>query len=92
MATSRGTTRRRLLGCGLIGAGLVGACATQAWAGPKTPKAQVKYQFTPNGAERCGLCDSFIAPSGGGDGPGGCKVVEGPIPQTGWCVLYSPMT
>jgi hypothetical protein len=48
----------------------------------------VKYQFTPNGEQHCSLCASFIAGDSPG-GPGTCKIVEGPIPQNGWCQLYS---
>ena len=83
--------RRRLMGLAGLGA-IVGATAAAgvARAAATTSKADVKYQFTPNGANRCGLCASFIAPASGGTGPGTCKIVEGPIPQTGWCVLFAP--
>jgi hypothetical protein len=70
---------------------LVGvAAAGAARAAGKTAKADVKYQYTPKDAARCGLCASFIPPSDGGPGPGMCKIVDGPIPQNGWCVLFSP--
>jgi len=86
-------TRRRLLQRGATLLGLTAALtATQASAdNGKIAKDRVKYQFTPNGAARCGLCVSFIpAKQGPADGPGTCKLVDGPIPQTGWCPLFSP--
>jgi hypothetical protein len=83
-------SRRRLLRLGattlLIGAGLAGA----ARAAAKTPKADVKHQYTPKDAAHCSLCASFIPSPDGGGGPGSCKIVDGPIPQNGWCVLFSP--
>jgi hypothetical protein len=84
--------RRRLIKAGamaaLIGAALAGGSALAQ--GAKTPKSQVKYQFTPQGdGSRCGLCTSFIPPADGGPGPGSCKIVDGPIPQNGWCVLFA---
>lgn len=57
-------------------------------AGPANAKADVKYQFTPKGADRCADCVSFI-PGETSGGPGTCKVVQGAIPQNGWCVLFA---
>jgi hypothetical protein len=62
--------------------------ARAAAAGTGTPKSEVKYQFTPNGVARCGACVSFI-PGDSNQGAGTCKIVQGPIPQNGWCVLFS---
>ena len=85
---------RRLLlrrSLGLLALGSAMAATTRAAAAAKTPKADVKYQFTPRDSARCGLCASFIPPAGGeGGAPGTCKIVDGPIPQNGWCVLFSP--
>jgi hypothetical protein len=80
--------RRRLMA--LAATALVGtALASQTRAAAMTSKADVKYQFTPKGADHCGACTSFIPPPSGGGGPGTCKIVEGPIPQNGWCVLFA---
>jgi hypothetical protein len=84
----RATRRRWLLGAGLTLAAAPLALATRASAAATTPKSDVKYQFTPNGEQHCSLCASFIAGDSPG-GPGTCKIVEGPIPQNGWCQLYS---
>ena len=76
---------------GLIRVGLGGAAALiapRARASPTVAKADVSYQFTPHGDQRCGLCASFL-PGVDAAGPGACKVVAGPIPPNGWCVLFS---
>jgi hypothetical protein len=83
--------RRLLLRIGLAAAAIPAAAvlgARPARAASMTSKADVHYQFMPHGAERCGLCASFVA---GGDahGPGSCRIVDGPIPQDGWCVLFA---
>lgn len=80
--------RRRLMGLATLTVLAAATLTSGARAAANTSKADVKYQFTPRGSARCGLCASFIA--SGGSGPGTCKIVEGPIPQDGWCVLFSP--
>jgi len=84
--------RRRVIKAGamaaLIGAALAGGAARAQAA--KTPKSQVRYQYTPQSdGSRCGLCASFIPAADAGPGPGACKIVDGPIPQNGWCVLFA---
>ena len=83
----RSTRRRWLLGAGLALAASPLA-ATPSLAAPTTSKSDVKYQFTPNGDQHCGACASFI-PGDSPQGPGTCKIVQGPIPQNGWCVLFA---
>lgn len=61
---------------------------TAARAAGKTPKADVGYQFTPHGEQHCGACASFI-PGDSPQGAGTCKIVDGVIPQNGWCPLFS---
>lgn len=63
------------------------ALAGQALAEPANGKADVKFQNTPKGADRCADCVSFIAGQTSG-APGTCKAVQGVIPQNGWCVLF----
>jgi hypothetical protein len=61
---------------------------TRALAAAKTAKADVMYQYQPKGDQHCGLCASFIR----GDNPlgaGSCQIVDGNIPQDGWCALFS---
>lgn len=84
--TGYSTTRRFLLGAAPL---LLAGAAAAAPAAAKIAKTDVKYQFTPHGAQRCGGCVSFI-PGAGAAAPGTCKVVDGPIPPDGWCVLFAP--
>jgi hypothetical protein len=62
----------------LLGASLIGAPAAAA---TKMPQKAVKYQATPKGNQRCDNCVLWQP-------PGSCKLVEGPIAPSGWCVLY----
>jgi hypothetical protein len=73
--------RRLLLGVGLAAA--TGAISVRAVAQSKVSKANAKYQDKPNGDQRCDGCVQFAAPDG-------CKVVEGRISPSGWCMLYAP--
>jgi hypothetical protein len=74
--------RRVLLGAGLAAAG--GAiCARAAAQQKKVAKDQAKYQDQPKGDQRCDGCVQFEAPAG-------CKIVEGKISPSGWCILYGP--
>lgn len=48
---------------------------------PKATKAAARY--TPaGGAERCGMCRHYAAPSS-------CARIEGPVSAAGWCALFS---
>jgi hypothetical protein len=86
------STRRRWLqraGLAIVAAPALAAFATSsARAAGKTPKADVGYQFTPHGDQHCGACTSFI-PGDSRQGAGTCKIVDGVIPQSGWCSLFS---
>ena len=62
--------------------------ASSAKAAGKTPKADVGYQFTPHGDQHCGACISFI-PGDSPQGAGTCQIIDGLIPQNGWCPLFS---
>jgi hypothetical protein len=81
--------RRRLLRAGAIlaAAPLVFA-AERARASAKTPKTDVSYQYSPHGGQHCGICASFV-PGADPKGAGTCRVVDGEIPQGGWCILFS---
>ena len=85
------TRRQWLAGAGLALAVTPLAAAIvpgRARAASKTPKSAVNYQYTPKGDQHCGACASFI-PGDMPQGPGTCRIVDGPIPQNGWCVLFS---
>ena len=72
--------RRVLLGVGLAAA--TGAISVRVSAQSKLSKAQAKYQDKPKGDQRCDGCVQFVAPDG-------CKVVDGKINPSGWCMLYA---
>jgi len=83
-------SRRRFVigaGCALT-AGPALLIASAASAAGSTPKTDVGYQYSPKGAQSCGLCASFI-PGPDASGAGTCQIVAGPIPQTGWCQLWA---
>lgn len=85
MQSCRGRVSRRdflfsvTVGSGaLLGANLITAPAAAA---TKMPQKAVKYQATPKGKARCDNCALWQAPDS-------CKLVDGPIAPSGWCVLY----
>lgn len=84
------TTRRALL----LAAAVLPAAATFIWskqaeAAGSTPKANVQFQYKPKGANQCSKCNYFI-PGANPTAVGQCKVVAGPIPPNGWCILFAP--
>ncbi|QUD89829.1 hypothetical protein [Phenylobacterium montanum] len=84
--------RRHILRRGgvLFAFGAALTTASHATAASKVSKEFVKYQYSPKDGLSCGVCASFVLPDGGTNGATGtCKIVEGPIPQTGWCEFFS---
>jgi len=75
--------KRRVFVLALVGASLAGGAIAQS----KVKKSQVRYQTSPKGEERCGLCIQYI-PSPSGQGPGTCKIVAGSISAVGWCAEF----
>jgi hypothetical protein len=47
----------------------------------KRSKADVEYQDTPHGIERCEICAPFLPPDQ-------CRTVVGPVSRQGWCKIY----
>ena len=86
----KGPLRRSIIAGGLGVAVAAGLSLREAHAAPtaKTLKTDVQYQYHPNGAQHCGLCASFI-PGDSPQGSGTCQIVDGNIPQGGWCALFS---
>lgn len=64
-------------GGAILGAGLA---ASPAIAAKMSPRA-MSYRPTPNGNQSCGNCANFQPPAS-------CKVVDGAISPSGWCILY----
>lgn len=66
------------------GAPSTGAPASGATAqGGKLSQAQAKYQNQPKGDQQCSNCMHFVAESST------CKVVEGKVSPSGWCMLWA---
>lgn len=82
--------RRRLLlknATAVAGIALAGAFARSALAQAKASKQAMKYQDQPKDGQRCDTCLQFI-PGAKPGANGTCKVVDGPISPSGWCVAY----
>ena len=47
----------------------------------KLAQTAVKYQATPSGDHQCDGCVQFVSPNS-------CKLVDGEISPTGWCLLW----
>jgi hypothetical protein len=80
---SGGGSRRDLLksvASAAAGVAIVGTPGA-AFAKGKRSKADVEYQDTPHGIERCEICAPFLPPDQ-------CRTVVGPVSRQGWCKLY----
>jgi hypothetical protein len=67
----------------LAGATLAGAVIPIQLASgqQKASKEAMKYQDKPNGDQRCDNCMQFVAPSS-------CKVVDGTVSPSGYCIAW----
>jgi hypothetical protein len=76
-------SRRRVLKVAVVaaGAGLAASVRQSALAQQKASKEAMKYQDKPNGNMQCDNCSQFEAPNS-------CKVVEGTISPTGYCIAW----
>lgn len=78
-------SRRDFLFVAAVGTGAVlgaGLKVSPAAAQNKRPQKAVSYRPTPNGKQSCSNCANFQTPSS-------CKLVDGAIAPSGWCVLYA---
>jgi hypothetical protein len=75
-------SRRSFIGAAALTSGVALLGATPATAGSKFSQSMAKYQPAPKGSQRCDGCTQFQAPDA-------CKVVEGKIAASGWCLLYA---
>ena len=83
-ATEGRVSRRDFLFATAVGGGAALAlAATPAAASNKMSPRAMSYRPTPNGKQRCDNCANWQP-------PGACKLVDGPIVATGWCILYNP--
>ncbi len=78
------TSRRDLLqgvACAAAGAAVAEHAGAAFAAKGKRSKADVEYQDTPHGIQRCEICAPFLPPDQ-------CRTVEGPVSRQGWCKIY----
>jgi hypothetical protein len=68
-----------------LGAAATGTAISQSTAQEKISQANVKYQSTPKGDQRCDVCVNFQPPNA-------CKFVQGDISPSGWCNLFAKKT
>ena len=54
-----------------------------ALAAPAATQKAASYQANPRGKQQCDNCRQWAPPAG-------CKIVEGTISPSGWCMLYGP--
>src|SRR5437667_461323 len=65
-----------------------GLIVTQtALAQQKVPPASVKYQDKPNGKQQCNNCLQFV-PGSTPTAMGTCKVVDGTVSPSGYCIIW----
>jgi hypothetical protein len=81
LAPSRRSILRSVVALGTVA--WVGLDAQQeAVAQQKVSKAAMKYQDHPNGDQSCSTCMQFEPPSS-------CKVVDGTISPSGYCIAWA---
>ena len=74
-----GLSRRTVLIAAVGAAPLLVLTGGEAQA--KLAQTAVKYQTTPKDGHQCDGCAQFVAPNA-------CKLVDGDISPTGWCLLW----
>ncbi len=74
-----GISRRAVLFAAAGAAPLVALTSREAEA--KLAMTAVKYQTDPKDGKQCDGCNFFVAPNS-------CKMVDGDIAPTGWCLLW----
>jgi hypothetical protein len=76
-------SRRNFLKAAAVGSAALGAglISSPGHASGKMAQKAVNYQAAPKGSQRCDNCALWQAPAS-------CKLVDGTIAASGWCVLY----
>lgn len=64
------------------------AMVSKEAAAAKMAKAALQYQDDPKNGQECSKCVQF-EPGKSAKAKGTCKVVEGPISPTGWCLAFA---
>jgi hypothetical protein len=84
MAQRGRVSRRDFLVVAAAGGGAVlgaGLFPSSAAASNKMSQRAMSYRPAPNGNQRCDNCANFLPPNA-------CKLVDGTIAPSGWCILY----
>jgi hypothetical protein len=66
---------------GALGVAVAGRSGEALARKGKRSKADVDYQETPKGVQRCEVCTAFLPPED-------CRTVVGPVGRQGWCTIY----
>lgn len=83
-------TRKAFLGTAVVLPALAGLLAAPALAdASKSSQASMHYQNSPNNGKQCSGC-SFFIPGSSATANGSCKVVDGTIAPTGYCMAFTP--
>lgn len=84
-------TRRTFLAAAAVLPALAGlaSVAPAAADASKSSQASMHYQTTPNDGKQCSGCN-FFTPGGSATANGSCKIVDGSISPSGYCIAYTP--
>lgn len=80
-------SRRAFLGAVVILPALASALPALADAS-KSSQASMQYQATPKDGKQCSQCNFFI-PGSSATANGSCKIVDGSIAPTGYCIAFN---
>ncbi len=81
-------SRRAFLGTAIVLPALAGLLSAPVSADAKSSQAAMQYQPTPKDGKHCSGCNFFI-PGDSATAQGTCKIVEGSISPTGYCIAYN---
>jgi hypothetical protein len=79
-SNNSGVSRRTVILAAAGAAPLLALSGGEAQA--KLAQTAVKYQTDPKDGKQCDGCAQFVAPNS-------CKLVDGEISPTGWCLLWT---
>jgi hypothetical protein len=82
-------TRKTFLGSAVLLPAFAGLLSASASAdASKSSQAAMQYQPTPKDGKHCSGCNFFI-PGDSATANGTCKIVDGSISPTGYCIAYN---
>jgi hypothetical protein len=82
-------TRRTFIASALVLPAVAGLLPAIASAdASKSSQAAMQYQATPKDGKHCSGCNFFI-PGDSATANGTCKIVDGSISPTGYCIAYN---